>query len=79
MKISELKDLSSDELLNKMEGLKRQLLDFRMLAAGGKLDKPHQMRLFRRDVAKIMTVLNTRQERLVVRHPMAAATRQGKE
>lgn len=61
MKISELKELNSDELLGKMEGLKKQLLDFRMLMAGGKLDKPHQIRFLRRDVARILTVLNMRQ------------------
>lgn len=63
MKISEFKDLSSDELMNKMEGLKRQLLDLRILAGGGKLDKPHQVQLARRDVARIMTVLRLRREK----------------
>ncbi len=58
MKISELRSLGLDELKQKVAGLKKEMFDFRMQAAAGKLDKPHRMSIARRDVARAMTLLN---------------------
>ncbi|MBI3333189.1 MAG: 50S ribosomal protein L29 [Candidatus Omnitrophica bacterium] len=57
MKIAELRQLGEEELRQKLGALKKNLLDMRMLAAGGKLDKPHQIKLIRREVARILTLL----------------------
>ncbi len=57
MKTSELRPLSPDELTQKLVGLKRELFDLRMQAGAGKLDKPHRVRLIRRDVARVLTLL----------------------
>ena len=57
MKTSELRTFTSDELDQKMKGFKKELLDLRILASGGKLDKPHRVRIIRHDVARILTIL----------------------
>ena len=61
MDIAELKDLSEDELAQKLQGFKRELFDLRMQAAAGKLEKSHQIRVIRRDVARVLTLLKDRQ------------------
>ena len=61
MKIAELRELGSEELAQKLRSFKQQLLELRMQAASGKLDKPHQMKLLRRDVALVLTLLSQRQ------------------
>ena len=60
-KISELRELTHEELSQKHSALKKELFDLRMQAAVGKLDKPHQLRLVRRDVARLSTLLKEKQ------------------
>lgn len=57
MKVSELRELSPDELKSKLLGLKRELLDLRIQASSGKLDKPHRVQIARRDAARLLTLL----------------------
>ena len=63
MKTAELKELNEDELVQKLNGFKKELLDLRMEKAGGKLSKPHRIRQARRDSARILTLLNQRKGR----------------
>jgi large subunit ribosomal protein L29 len=58
MKTTELRELSEQELIRKLGEFKRQLLELRMQATGGKLAKPHQMGILRRDIARVMTLLS---------------------
>ena len=60
MKASQLRNLSEDELDLKLASLKKELFDLRMQAAGGKLDKPHRLRLVRTDVARVLTLRRDR-------------------
>ena len=59
----ELKELSRDELMNRLRASKRELLDLRMAAAAGKLDKPHRFQIVRRQVARMMTLLNSEEKK----------------
>jgi large subunit ribosomal protein L29 len=63
MKLSELKELSAEELTQKLTGFKKSLFDLRMLKAGGKLSKPHEMGLIRRDIARVLTLLRQLEEK----------------
>ncbi len=60
-KFSELKELNEDELENKLRASKRELLDLRMAAAAGKLDKPHRFQRVRKEVARILTFIKAGQ------------------
>jgi large subunit ribosomal protein L29 len=66
MKMAEWRGLSSDELTQRISVLKRELMDLRMQAASGKMDKPHRMRQIRRDAARALTLLKEREEERVV-------------
>ncbi len=55
-KARELRGLSSDELKLKKEGLEKGLNDLRQKRVTGQLDKPHQFKLLRKQVAQINTI-----------------------
>ncbi len=57
MKISEIKDLSTDELRQKEKSLAEELFNLRFRFATGQLDSPAAMRNIRKDIARIKTVL----------------------
>ena len=62
MKMAELENLTSEELSQKLASLKKELLDLRMLAGGGKLDKPHRINLLRKEIARVMTMIGLSQQ-----------------
>ena len=55
-KVNELRGLSSDELKLKREGLAKGLNELRQKSVTGQLDKPHQFKLMRKQVAQINTI-----------------------
>ena len=58
MKIKEIKKLSVDELKNKVNSLKKDLFNFRFRKANGQLEGVSKVSLMKRDIAKILTLLN---------------------
>ena len=57
MKAEQLRELSPDELDNKERELHEQLFRLRFQKALGQLDDPFKLRLARRDVARVQTIL----------------------
>jgi large subunit ribosomal protein L29 len=60
MKIKELSDLSEDDLITKEKQLKKDLFDMESHRQMGRVEKPASFRNLRRDIARILTVLNER-------------------
>ncbi len=60
-KIDEVKNLSDQELSEKILAVKRQLFELRMQKATRQLDKPHQFKHARHQLAQLMTVERERQ------------------
>jgi large subunit ribosomal protein L29 len=60
MKIKEIVEMSSDELLTKRRDLRQESLHLRLQQQSGQLEQPSRLRLLRRDVARIETVLTRR-------------------
>ena len=60
MKIKEITEMSSDELLTKRRDLRQERLHLRLQQQSGQLEQPSRLRLIRRDVARIETVLTAR-------------------
>ncbi|MEI8172007.1 MAG: 50S ribosomal protein L29 [Deltaproteobacteria bacterium] len=61
MKTKEVKDLSTDELKQKDRDLAEELFRLRIRHASGQLDSPAMMKNFRKDIARIKTVLRQRE------------------
>jgi large subunit ribosomal protein L29 len=55
MKMSELKDLTQQELAAKSRDLRQELFNLRLQQATSQLEKPARLRTLRRDVARIET------------------------
>ena len=60
MKIKELKELSSEELLKKQNDLKKELFGLNYERKIGQVEKPSRFGLLRRDIARILTIIRER-------------------
>ena len=60
MKMKEITELSTDELLTKRRDLRQESLHLRLQQQSGQLEQPSRLRLLRRDVARLETVLTHR-------------------
>lgn len=58
MKASELRQKDSAELQKELQGLLREQFNLRMQKGSGQLAKPHLLKQVRRDIARIMSVIN---------------------
>lgn len=61
MKINEIRKLTDEELVKKVEETKKHLFDLRMKHATGSLDKPSDLKNTRKTVARMKTILKERQ------------------
>ena len=81
MKVSEFREMNSEELHGELERLRRHLFDLRAQAVTEKLQNSNMIRHVRRDVARILTLLNERGEKNVEqyqRHLEALSARQAR-
>ncbi len=58
MKAAELNKMSAEELNAKLKELKAELFNLRFQHAINQLDNPHRIVDVKRDIARVMTVLN---------------------
>ncbi len=58
MKAAELRNMATEELENKLKELKKELFNLRFQLAINQLENPHQITEVKRDIARVMTVLN---------------------
>ena len=58
MKAYDIRNMSSEELENKLKELKNELFNLRFQTAINQLDNPHRIGEVKKDIARVMTVLN---------------------
>ena len=61
MKTSEIRKMSNEEILKKIEELKNELFDLRMKQSTGSLEKSHKINQDRKDIARMKTILSERE------------------
>jgi len=61
MKARELRELSTDELHQRLRDLKRKLLNLRFQLASGQLQNTAEIGKTKRDIARTLTVLRERE------------------
>ena len=64
MKIKEIVDKSADELKDELVKLKKEAFNLRFQKAGGQLENTARVRFVRRSIAQILTVLNSKAEKV---------------
>ncbi|MFN2508752.1 MAG: 50S ribosomal protein L29 [Chthoniobacterales bacterium] len=60
MKFKEISEMSTDELVTKKRDLRQESLHLRLQQKSGQLEQPSRLRLLRRQVAQVETVLSER-------------------
>ena len=62
MKAKEIREMSSEELENKLKELKNELFNLRFQLAINQLDNPHRISDVKKDIARVMTVLREKKD-----------------
>ena len=62
MKVKEIRELSTEEIKEKLKESKEELFNLRFQQATGTLEKPSRIRDLRHTVARMKTVLNERKK-----------------
>ena len=65
--MKELTELSTDELLTRRRDLRQESLHLRLQQQSGQLEQPSRLRLLRRDIARLETVLSQRDKQTAAR------------
>ena len=58
MKVTELRDMTADQLQAKLKELKSELFNLRFQHAINQLENPHKLVDVKRDIARVMTVMS---------------------
>ena len=61
MKIDEIRGMTPDQLAETLLSLKKEQFNLRFQAATGQVEKTHRVEQVRRDIARIKTVLRSKQ------------------
>ena len=61
MKVSEIREMNPDELVDELENLRKHLFEIRTQAVTEKLEDPSQLTKIKRKIAQIMTVMHERE------------------
>ncbi len=57
MKASEIKELTAEELQEKLKSLKQELFNLRFQLAINQLDNPMRIKEVKKDIARVLTVM----------------------
>ena len=62
MTAKEISALSTAEITTKLSETRQQLLQLRLRKQTGQVEKPHLLRTYRKDIARLETVLNAKKK-----------------
>jgi large subunit ribosomal protein L29 len=57
MTSKEIRELSAGEIETKLRELREQLVQLRLKKSTGQVEKPHLLRAYRKDIARLETIL----------------------
>jgi large subunit ribosomal protein L29 len=61
LKMSEIKKLDNSAIVQKVGELRRELFELRLQKNTTNVEKPHLLTTLKRDIARLLTVLNTKE------------------
>ena len=62
MKAKQLRELSDEDLVVKLRETRRELFNLRFQHATGQLDDPHKLSMTRREIARLLTIKQERED-----------------
>ncbi|MBO5851733.1 MAG: 50S ribosomal protein L29 [Clostridia bacterium] len=63
MKAKEIKEMTNDELVAKLESLKEELFNLRFRHATGQLENPNMLKFVKKDIARVKTIICEREKK----------------
>jgi large subunit ribosomal protein L29 len=63
MTSKEIRDLSSDEITAKVRSAREELLQLRLRKQTGQVEKTSQIRVLRKDIARLLTIQNDKKSK----------------
>ena len=63
MKVSEIREMTSEQLNNKLKELKEELFNLRFQLAINQLENTNRIGEVKKDIARVMTILNDKNEK----------------
>ncbi|MCD6574191.1 50S ribosomal protein L29 [Candidatus Aerophobetes bacterium] len=61
MRVGELREMGKDDLLERLNHLQKELLDLKIQAVQGRMSSPSKIKVIRKDIARIKTILRERE------------------
>lgn len=61
MKVNEIRNLTTEEIIKKIDETKEELFNLRFKQASGNLEKPHRINELRKLIARAKTVIRERE------------------
>ena len=61
MKVNEIRDMSADEQVQKLQSLKEELFNLRFQHATGQLENPMRLREVKKSIAQVKTIQRERE------------------
>jgi large subunit ribosomal protein L29 len=65
MTSKEIRELAPTEITTKLREIREQLLQLRMRRQTGQVEKTHELRTLRKDIARLETILNEKKRQTV--------------
>ena len=65
MKMEELRELHAEELQHRLEELRTELFNLRFQKAKNLLDRPDRLRIVRREIARIHSIVKEQEQKAV--------------
>jgi len=62
MKVSELRDVTVDELQKKEQDMRKELFNLRFQQATGEIENPMRLRALKKNIARILTVMTEKKQ-----------------
>lgn len=62
MTLKEIRDLSPAEITTKLREIREQLLQLKLRKQTGQVEKTHELRTLRKDIARLETVANQKKQ-----------------
>lgn len=76
MKASEIRDLSLDELVHKAKELRQEIFNLKFQLATAQIENPMKIRLLKKDLAKVKTILKEKESKSEIKTQEEAAQTQ---
>ncbi|MFZ3048982.1 MAG: 50S ribosomal protein L29 [Desulfatirhabdiaceae bacterium] len=57
MKAIEIRKMTSDELVQKVENLQQEIFNLRFQKEAGQMENPNKIRLLKRDISRCLTII----------------------